>query len=198
MEIKVNISEIIKLGIGPTEYCLLSILHQKNYELLNQLTLIGVLDYVDNKDYIGLMKMLERKGWVKISVDESEFSFKDVHLRQKALDLFDNSGNKGDSKFMTLWTKFPMKVPDGKGGHRVLRSKTSDTHSGKVCKEKWLKIVKADPLQADLMIKGLDKQLETCRGNLQYLNELEFWLNKRVWEKYVDLEEEKETFRERL
>jgi hypothetical protein len=100
----------------------------------------------------------------------------DGNLLPKALELFESK----DDKFEEFYNTFPQRVPSG----RPLRATTVNSKAGKVTHKKWLKEVnKSD---RNKVIQLLKKQVEFMqfKGNLEYLNNIDTWLNQHVWEKY--------------
>jgi len=181
MEINFNLDTLLVKNLTPSEYCILSCLYSKEYDILEK-CFFGAAPIISYED----LEDLERKGYVKLAYDELDF--KKIHFRQPALDLFDHSSFK--TKFAQLYSMYPMKVPDGRGGYRVLRAKNTDSADAKKAQEKFMLLARKNPTVVDKMIKGLEKQLDTTRGSLQYMQQFLVWMNNSTWEKYCDLEEE--------
>lgn len=191
MIISLDLKWLKQKKLFPSEYCILKCLNDREYELLKEVVsseeaIISIDDF----------DSLERKGYIKLIGDRLDFG--KISFRQSARDLFDSSSLT--QKFAKLYTMYPIKVSDGRGGSRVLRAKNTDSADAKSAKEKFMKLCKDDPSIADQMIKGLDKQLETTRGSLQYMQQFNVWINQSTWQKYVDLEEEssEDSYREKL
>lgn len=132
-----------------------------------------------NEDYL---HYLEVQGFIKVTGEGDEPI---VILRQRTLDLFETDAPQ--KKFEELWTIYPMKVPNGKGGTRPLRASTLDSKDAETCGTKYKKIIRNSPGLHENIIKALNQELEErARSNtMQYMHLLEVWLNKRAWERYV-------------
>lgn len=167
--------KLIELKLSPSNYVILDLIFQKKYNCLK-----GFFDanLIDESNFIDLEKM----GWIKLLDAFNEtISFESIGIREKTTKLFKSDLN---TKFLTLWVMYPMKV-----GDRILKPANSDTKEGQVCFEKWKKIVEGKPLLPDVMIKCLEKQLKIERHKLQYLQQFKVWLNQQTWERYIDLKE---------
>lgn len=181
--ITIDLKWLKQKKLTPSEFCVLKCLHDQDYEILKESIDENAIISIDD------FETLQTKGYIKITGDKLDFSR--MSFRQSARDLFDTGSL--NRKFAQLYTMFPMKVPDGRGGYRVLRAKNTDSADAKSAKEKFMKMCKTDPTVADQMIKGLEIQLETQRGSLQYLQQFNVWINQSTWQKYTDLEiDEKE------
>jgi len=191
MIISFDLKVLKEKNLTPEEFTILKCLNDGEYEGLNE-------SIRTDKPNISIeaFNSLESKGYIKIG--SNSLDLRKIHFRQLARDLF--GATELDKKFAELYSMYPIKVPDGRGGYRILRAKNTDSSDAKVAKEKFNKLCKSNPTLADTMIKGLEKQLETTRGSLQYLQQFNVWLNQRTYEKYVDLEEEnsEDSYREKL
>jgi hypothetical protein len=148
------------LGISPDDYSYLFL------RANNQDTEGYVLDWSSSR--------LEEKGYIKVLTEG-------IILREKALDLFFDKGDK----FALFWTKYPIKVPNGRGpGYRILKSKGLDTKEAEECRKKFEKL----PADKDTVIAALDRELDYRRaGNsLPFMQDVKTWLNQRTYEKYLD------------
>jgi len=183
MIITVDIDKINKLKLSPTEYCVLKFLFEKDYRSLEGLSICDSLSWSNDSTFLGVLQHLEVRGWLKIT-KSGDFKFEDVILRAKSCGLFEVDS---ESKFLDLWNRYPVKVPDGNGGYRVLRPKSIDTSDGKKCLDIWKKEIKNKPELPDIMIKSLNKQLELTRSKLQFMQQFLVWMRNKTWEKYMDL-----------
>lgn len=189
MILNVCSTKLLKVGLSPSEYFILFLLHSNEIKLLEEfMKNTDMFSYTHDDSFLGIIQHLQLKGWLKITT-YGDFKFEDIILRKKAEDLFEVN-NK--SKFDELWLNYPFKVPNGCGGYRKLRAQGIDGTEYNQLKEKWQKIVKSKPDLPDIMIKALNKQLKDTRTSLQYMQMFSVWLNKATWEKYTDFDEDVE------
>lgn len=191
MSVIIDLSWLKQKKLTPAEFIILKYLNDQNYDILKE-SIFSEEAIISIEDF----NSLEKKGYIKLCGDKLELN--KISFRQSARDLFDKGSL--NSKFAELYSKYPKKVPDGRGGYRILRAGNTDSADAKQAKEKFMKICKADPTIADQMIKGLDKQLDLSRGSLQYLQQFNVWINQSTWQKYLDVEEEssEDSHREKL
>ena len=162
-------------------------LHSGEFELLEEfMKSTDLFSYTHDDSFLGIVGHLQLKGWIKITTF-GDFKFEDVHLRQKALDLFEVNS---DNMYLKCFTIFPMKVGDGNGGYRVLRAKSSDSEDYKKGLKLWNEIVKKE--DAEVVIKALEKQLSLTRSKLQYTQNWLTWLRQKTYQKYVDVVDNKQ------
>ena len=107
-------------------------------------------------------------------------------IRQEFIDLFVSDF---DSMFAELISKYPMKVNSSSRGVRVLHAKDPDAMANKKARMRYKKIVDNKVYKHKYIMKCLDKQLAIERNNLEYLQNLETWINNHTWEKYENLDE---------
>ena len=171
----VEIEKLITLKLAPSEYCILALIYERQYHLLKGLFDLGLINEED-------FESLETKRYVKLLGAFSDvIDFEVIVLRESGKLLFKIDQNE---KFLALFTRYPVKV-NTSSGPRILRPANSDTKEGKICLEKWQKIVGNDPNLPDLMIKCLDKQLQMERNKLEYMQQFIVWINKRTYERYI-------------
>ena len=183
MEIKINSDKLKELELSPSEFVVLKLLFQKEYQVLDDLVVGGCFDWTSNTTFLGILQHLELRGWLKITVF-GDFRFEDVVLRQKALKVFDVDV---DNEYMKLWTMFPFKVSDGNGGYRVLRAKSHDSDDFKKGLKLWNELIKKE--ESEVIIKCLNKQLELTRHKLQYTQQFLVWLRQKTYQKFKDLDD---------
>jgi hypothetical protein len=125
---------------------------------------------------------LERHGFIKITEDG-------ISLRSKYLNLVEADYDRCWREFCNT---YPFKV-----GTRILHTHDPDAASNKKLKEKYLKIIKNKPHLHKKIVKAVEIMLERQRFNLQYLQNLETFINQLGWEKYFheldSIEESKTT-----
>lgn len=171
MEIKINLKEIFELKINPTQYLLLYLKHHNDSILdLNLVTALGIT----KSDLV----KLETLGFIKIT----NSSLLDFVLRESAKLLFRESPE--DKQFYEFWATYPMKVPNGANGYRILRAKDPNSQSAEKAKAKYLRLIKRPGKHKQIM-EGLDGYLKEYRSKMQYLQGVEVFLNQATWEKYI-------------
>lgn len=181
MQVKLDIDEIFKLKLTPSEYLLLYVkYHNESLLDLNFISHLGIR--IDN------IVKLEDKGYIKVT----GFDLTSFVLREPAKNLFNQ--NVDDTKFYEFYGTYPMKVPNGAGGFRVLRSKDPNAQSAEKIKSKYLRLIKKSGVHKQIM-EGLDGYLKEYRPKMQYLQGIEVFLNQATWEKYIGVRDvEKEGF----
>lgn len=185
MTIVIDIDKINELELSPTEYCALFCLYYKEYKVLEQMTVGESFSWSNDSTFLGILPHLEHNNWLKIT-KYGDFKFQDIILREKAIKLFEvKSENVNDIKYAKLFCIYPIKVPDGNGGHRILKAKGNNSEDYKKGLEIWNRLIKKD--SPDTIIKALETQLELTRHKLQYTQMFLVWLRQRTYEKYIGL-----------
>jgi hypothetical protein len=181
MKIEIDFEMLKETKMSSDDFTYLFIIYRKGFNYLNSLNLKPNLEE------------LERKGYIKIG--ESP----DNHvIRQEFIDLFVSDF---DSMFAELISTYPMKVNSSTRGVRVLHAKDPDAMANKKAKIRYKKIVDNKLYKHKYIMKCLDKQLKIERNNLEYLQNLETWINNHTWEKYENLDEnaiQKDTIQPRI
>jgi hypothetical protein len=97
-------------------------------------------------------------------------------LSNKGLGLFESE----EDMFDIFYNTFPQRVPSG----RPLRTMDLNSKAAKVTHKKWIKEVNKS--ERKKVINILKKQIDfmTSKGNLEFLNNIDTWLNQHIWEKY--------------
>lgn len=160
MNFNVNLEKLSELKLTPNQYIFLQCL------FLNVDS-----SFITNPE----LKDLETEGFIKITTDS-------VILREKGNKLFEIKPS--DSLFLEFFTSYPIKVPNGKGGYRALRTKDTESKEAKNIKEKYFKIIKK-PGEHEKILKGLKAYV---KNEFPYLVGIEVFLNAAKWEKYCDLD----------
>jgi len=114
-------------------------------------------------------KDLEKRGFIKITEEG-------VFLRSKYLNLVETDYDKCWREFCGL---YPFKV-----GNRILHTLDPDAASNSKLKKKYLKIINNKPHLHKKIMDSVKIMLERQRHNLQYLQNLETFINQLGWEKY--------------
>ena len=140
-----------------------------------------LFNYLNNLNLKPNLDKLEKDGYIKIGETP------DTHvIRQEFIDLFISDF---DSMFAELVSTYPMKVNSSSRGVRVLHAKDPDAMANKKAKIRYKKIVDNKLYKHKYIMNCLDKQLKIERNNLEYLQNLETWINNHTWEKYENLDE---------
>jgi len=160
---------IARLKLSPDEYVFLYCHYHKIKLPQIRLSLVDL----ENR---GLIKILER--------DE-------IALRDSALAMFEHKDE--DKLWIEFFTTFPMKVPGRNGVNRPLRPANLDAKSALPTKKKYLAMIKNNPELHKSIIKILNAEIAMRKqaGELQYMHNIDTWLNQRDYEKYSYLIEEK-------
>ena len=90
--------------------------------------------------------------------------------------------------FAELISTYPMKVSTNRG-YRILHAADPNCKSNQKAKAKYSRIVGTKKFVHDKIIKLLKVQLRVERGKLEYMQQLEVWLNNHTWEKYINMDE---------
>lgn len=180
----IDLNKLNELELSPNEYCVLELLYNKDIKTLESFKNIGIFGWVNQKSLLSILPNLALNGWIRITYRD-DIDFDKVYLKSKAENLFDIK----DTDFYKLWSMYPRKVPNGKGGSRILRSESKGDSYLKSF-NKWKAIVKNKPTLPKKMMDGLDNQLKVMRDNLQYMQEFDVWLNKATWDKYINIEKD--------
>lgn len=127
------------------------------------------------------LEYLESESFIKITGDK-QFS-----LRQKAINLFESSDTNKD--WLEFLGKFPTKVSNGRGGTRALKVANPDSKGNVRIKKKYLDLIKSSPDLHSTIIKTLEAEIKMRRksGDLQYMHNMETWLNQADYDKYAYL-----------
>lgn len=165
----IDIEHVIGVNLSPDEYTYLLLNHQGKW-----------LEYVKRGLRLSVNKEnLESAGYLKILEDG-------VAVRQKFIDLVETDF---DRQFCELLSTYPLKVGTP-GKYRVLHAANPDAKANSKLKAKYRSILKKDPGLHTKIIKLLNVQLKHQRGNLQYLNSLDVWVNQSMWEKWEGMNED--------
>jgi hypothetical protein len=185
MKITIDTKELIKNELTLDEYFILYSLYKKEY-----FELFAVFNGEESTVLLSdLVKGLELKGFVKdtkgiVSV-VGDLTL--IYLKIKALDLFEEDLSNPDKLFLEFWNMYPLKVPDGKGSYRILRSKDSETKQALELKRKYMQLIKVAGTHTKI-IKGLTGYLSNMRNKMQFVVGIEVFTNQNLWEKYLDEE----------
>lgn len=180
MVIEINTSSLINGGLTPNQFTILKILFEKKIQIAKQL--------LTANDYKADISVLKSKEYI-IQFDATGFLVDD----KKCKELFELP----DSSFWELFSAYPIKVPGRNGGSRILRASSENAKDTTLCKKRYDNVVKTRELH-DFIMECLDVELKMRRKTnaMQFMQELNVWLNQRSWEKYASLLEEAKTITE--
>jgi len=186
-EIRISLDILIAEDLTVQQFVFCYFLYKNEIENAYSFTLLSTeeVEELENKLFIDILndtRNQEIHGRI-ITLNQP-----DVILTEAGKALFEESDL--EKKFEEFWNTFPRSVPDGNGSTRVLRSIKLDTHDAEACKKKYLKIIKNEKGLHDRIIKALKTQLYIERHKIQYINAPEVWLNKRIFEKFLDVKTE--------
>jgi len=185
MKITIEINNLIKNDITLDEYFVLYCLYKKDYNLI-----FSIYNCEESTNLLNdLIKGLELKGFLKnvkgIISQIGDLTL--VYLKVKGLDLFEEDLDNPDKLFLEFWNLYPLKVPDGRGSSRILRSKDSETKQANELKKKYFALIKQSGTHTKI-IKGLNGYLSNMRNKMQFVVGIEVFINQELWEKYLDEE----------
>ena len=168
MKIEIDFELLSSTQLSADEYLYLYIVHRKGFNYLTQLNLKPDLEKLQKENYIKLGQTV------------------DTHIiRQEFIDLFSSNF---DQMFAELVSTYPMKV-NTNTGIRILHAKNPDSKANEKCRNKYEKIIGTKLHKHKHIIECLNNQLTIDRDKLDYLQNLETWINNHTWEKYENLDE---------
>lgn len=163
-----NINILISLDISADEYLFLDLL-QKSPSEVSKIRGLLKLD----------LDKLSKKGYIRVTNGGEEIIVREHYLKRVRTD--------DDQMWVELCTNYPFKVPSPKGGYRILHTADPDAASNKKLKKKYIAIVSGKPGLHQEIMEALKEELRAQRSSLQYLQNLETWLNNSGWEKYLPI-----------
>jgi len=168
MTINIDLNLLKDTKMSADEFLALYLVYRKGYGYLYELDL--------NIDWT----KLEKDSYVKLGETIEENT-----VRQEFIDLFIKDF---DSMFAQLISTYPMKVSTN-NGIRVLHASNPDAKSNDKARNKYRKLVDGKAHVHKRIMALLDVQLTVEKNNLQYLQNLETWINNHTWEKYENITE---------
>ena len=169
MQIQIDIELLIENDISADDYLALYAIYRKGFKTLEQLNI--------NPDW----EKLQSKSFVKLG------ETLDQHvIRQEFIDLFSSDF---DQMFAELVGTYPMKVRAKTGSYRILRGSDPDLKTNAKAKAKYSRIVGTKRFMHEKIMRLLNVQLKVERDRLEYMQQLEVWLNNHTWEKYINIDE---------
>ena len=176
MIVNINTDICVKNKLPPNQYTILYLLLEKLYGSLDML--------IKNFNFVEDLNNLKQLKYI-IDYDLTKSSEEFTIDRKKILELLGFE----DSAFYGLLARYPIKVFTKGGGVRYLAPVSINAFKTKQLKKKYEKIVEKDKGLHKHILRCLDAQLWIMKkgGNLQYMQNLETWLNQRTWETYEHL-----------
>ena len=168
MQLQIDVNLLIENGISADDFLALYAIYRKGFKTLDKLKLNPNWDDLQSKGYVKLGDSVEKHV-----------------IRQEFIDLF---SSEFDQMFAELLSVYPMKVRTNRG-YRVLRAADPNCKSNAKAKAKYSRIVGTKKFVHDKIIKLLKVQLRVERDKLEFMQQLEVWLNNHTWEKYINMDE---------
>lgn len=172
MEIILDSKILIDNDITVSEYLYLKCLYENNLSS----DLFTFIDKIEEDS-------LQERGLIKITENE-------IVLRSKALEIFE-----GKDLFYTFLSTFPIKTPSG----RYLSPLGNTGISVKKIQKKWNTLFKNKPHLQEKALKVLEAELRWRKktNQLEFIHNIETWLNQSDFEKFsylLDENEDKQQF----
>ena len=168
MQLQIDVNLLVENGISADDFLALYAIYRKGFKTLDKLKLNPNWDELQSKGYVKLGDSVEKHI-----------------IRQEFIDLFSSDF---DQMFAELISTYPMKVSTNRG-YRILHAADPNCKSNEKAKAKYSRIVGTKKFVHDKIIKLLKVQLRVERGKLEYMQQLEVWLNNHTWEKYINMDE---------
>ena len=166
MEIRIDTEILSTNDLTISEYLYLKLIYEENDDKV----VYQVIDRVDDDS-------LQARGYIRILEGQ-------IILREKGLELFE-----GKDLFLKFMTMFPIKAPSG----RFLSPLRSGTLSYKKLEKKWKSLFKGKPHLQQQALDVLEAELTWRRksGSMEYIHNMETWLNQGDYDNYAYLLDEK-------
>ena len=168
MQVQIDVNLLVENGISADDFLALYAIYRKGFKTLDKLKLNPNWDDLQSKGYVKLGDSVEKHI-----------------IRQEFIDLFSSDF---DQMFAELISTYPMKVRTNRG-YRILHAADPDCKSNQKAKAKYSRIVGTKKFVHEKIMKLLKVQLRVERGKLEYMQQLEVWLNNHTWEKYINMDE---------
>ncbi len=168
MQLQIDVNLLVENSISADDFLALYAIYRKGFKTLDKLKLNPNWDNLQSKGYVKLGDSVEKHI-----------------IRQEFIDLFSSDF---DQMFAELISTYPMKVATNRG-YRILHAADPNCKSNEKAKAKYSRIVGTKKFVHDKIIKLLKVQLRVERGKLEYMQQLEVWLNNHTWEKYINMDE---------
>ena len=168
MQVQIDVNLLVESGISADDFLALYAIYRKGFKTLDKLKLNPNWDDLQSKGYVKLGDSVEKHI-----------------IRQEFIDLFSSDF---DQMFAELISTYPMKVSTNRG-YRILHAADPNCKSNQKAKAKYSRIVGTKKFVHEKIMKLLKVQLRVERGKLEYMQQLEVWLNNHTWEKYINMDE---------
>ena len=168
MQVQIDVNLLVENGISADDFLALYAIYRKGFKTLDKLKLNPNWDDLQSKGYVKLGDSVEKHI-----------------IRQEFIDLFSSDF---DQMFAELISTYPMKVSTNRG-YRILHAADPNCKSNQKAKAKYSRIVGTKKFVHEKIMKLLKVQLRVERGRLEYMQQLEVWLNNHTWEKYINMDE---------
>ena len=168
MQVQIDVNLLVENSISADDFLALYAIYRKGFKTLDKLKLNPNWDDLQSKGYVKLGDSVEKHI-----------------IRQEFIDLFSSDF---DQMFAELISTYPMKVSTNRG-YRILHAADPNCKSNQKAKAKYSRIVGTKKFVHEKIIKLLKVQLRVERGKLEYMQQLEVWLNNHTWEKYINMDE---------
>ena len=169
MQIEIDIDLLIENDISADDYLGLYALYRKGFKTVRK------LNFKPN------WKKLEQKGFIKLGA-----KLEDAVIRQEFIDLFSSDF---DQMFAELLSTYPMKVRTKTGSYRILRGSDPSLKTNAKAKDRYSRIVGTKRFKHEKIMRLLNVQLRVERDRVEYMQQLEVWLDNHTWEKYINIDE---------
>jgi len=178
MEINIDVELLVENNLSADDYLALYCLYRKGFKTIRSLNL--------SPNWASL----EEKGFIKLGATHEESV-----IRQEFIDLFSSDF---EQMFNELLMTYPMKVATKNGGTRILHASDPNCKANARARDRYRKVVlnKKHVHKRVLMLLGV--QLKVDRDRLEYLQNLEVWINNHTWEKYANIEDNGGDDKERI
>ncbi len=169
MQIEIHIDLLIENDMSADDYLALYAVYRKGFKTLKNLKICPNWE------------KLQEQGFVKLGETPEQHV-----IRQEFIDLFSSDF---DQMFAELISTYPMKVRTKNGSYRILRGSDPELKTNAKAKSKYSRIVGTKRFMHEKIMRLLNVQLKVERGRLEYMQQLEVWLNNHTWEKYINIDE---------
>lgn len=168
--IEVNLTKLLKLNLNVNEY----------------LTLIKIKSIIDEEPFPFIsnqtfLDSLISKEFIKINEGGISITEKGKKVFNTTLVIIPKKD------FEDFYLKYPMKTPNGRRLRASIKSGDSYTKDFETCYKKYSSVVKSLD-EHEAIIKAVETLLYDYkrRGSIDFLQNMETFINQRTWEKYMD------------
>lgn len=170
MQIEIDINLLVENDISADDYLGLYAIYRKGFKTLERLNI--------NPDW----EKLQSKSFVKLGDTVEQHV-----VRQEFIDLFSSDF---DQMFAELVSTYPLKVRTKTGSFRILRGSDPSLKTNAKARQRYSRVVGNKRFLHDKIMKLLKVQLAVDRDRLEYMQQLEVWINNHTWEKYINIDKD--------